>query len=469
MKELNTMKSRIIAFSVACLILASAFAVTILAGDVELPKINRMTLDNGLEVLALEHHEQPVIAMRLVLRGGMSYDTPEKAGLANFTAGLLRQGTATRDANQISEEIDFVGGSLAAGADLDATFATCGVLTKHLAVGIDLLSDIVIYPTFADDEVERLRKQIISAIMQSKDDPNSLVSEMYGRKLFGDHPYGFPSLGDLETAPEITRDDIVAFHEKYYMPNNSFLIIVGDIKPKEIFTMVEEKFSAWEKGVIPELNLPEPPAVNGYSVILINKPDATQSNIKFGHLGISRSNPDIFAVRVMNYILGGGGFVSRLMKDIRSEQGLTYDVNSQFAYKRDVGDFTVTTFTKNENTTDAIKSVIGLLKDICSNGLTEVEVDECHSFYSGYFPLVFETPSQIARQLQTAELYNLGEEYLTTYISNINGVDVKEASEAAKKYIDPDNMLFVVVGKAEEIQAGLEEIGPVTVYELSDL
>jgi zinc protease len=463
------MKCRIITLSAACLILASAFVVTVLAGDVDLPKINRMTLDNGLEVLALEHHEQPVVAMRLVMRGGMSYDTPDKAGLANFTAGLLRQGTTTRDANQISEEIDFVGGSLSAGADLDATYATCRVLTKHTAVGIDLLADIVINPTFAEDEVERLRKQIIAGIMQSKDDPNSVVSEMYDKKLFGDHPYGLPSVGNLETATEITRDDIVAFHEKYYMPNNSFLIIVGDIKPKEIFTMVKEKFSTWEKGVIPELNLPEPPAVNGYSIILINKPDATQSNIKFGHLGVSRSNPDIFAVRVMNYIVGGGGFVSRLVKDIRAEQGLTYDINSQFAYNRDIGDFTVTTYTKNESTADAIKSTIDLLKEVRSNGLTEKEVDECHSFYSGYFPLVFETPSQIALQLQTAELYNLGEKYLTTYISNINGVDVKKASEAARKYIDPDNMLFVVVGKAEEIQAGLEEIGPVTVYELSDL
>jgi zinc protease len=171
----------------------------------------------------------------------------------------------------------------------------------------------------------------------------------------------------------------------------------------------------------------------------------------------------------MNYIVGGGGFVSRLVKDIRAEQGLTYDINSQFAYNRDIGDFTVTTYTKNESTADAIKSTIDLLKEVRSNGLTEKEVDECHSFYSGYFPLVFETPSQIALQLQTAELYNLGEKYLTTYISNINGVDVKKASEAARKYIDPDNMLFVVVGKAEEIQAGLEEIGPVTVYELSDL
>ena len=469
MEELRTMKCRIITVSTACLILASVVAATVFAGDVDLPKINRMTLDNGLEVLTLEHHEQPVVAMRLVLRGGMSYDTPDKAGLANFTAGLLRQGTTTRDANQISEEIDFVGGSLSAGAGLDATFATCGVLTRHTAVGIDLLADIVINPTFAEDEVERLRKQIIAGIMQSKDDPNSVVSEMYDKKLFGDHPYGLPSVGDLETATEITRDDIVAFHDKYYMPNNSFLIIVGDIEPKEIFGMVEEKFSVWEKGVIPELNLPEPPAVNGYSIILINKPDATQSNIKFGHLGVNRSNPDIFAVRVMNYIVGGGGFASRLMKDIRAEQGLTYDIGTQFGYNRDISNFTVTTYTKNETTAEAIKSTIDLLKNVCSNGLTEKEVDECHSFYSGYFPLVFETPSQIALQLQTAILYNLGEKYLTSYISNINGIDVNKAGEAAKKYIDPDNMLFVIVGKAEDIQAGLEEIGPVTVYELSDL
>jgi zinc protease len=171
----------------------------------------------------------------------------------------------------------------------------------------------------------------------------------------------------------------------------------------------------------------------------------------------------------MNYVVGGGGFSCRLMKDIRAEQGLTYDIDSRFAYNRDIGDFTITTFTKNESTSDAIVSTIELLKDVLSDGLTETEVGDCQSFYSGYFPLVFETPAQIARQLQIAELYDLGEDYLTEYISNINKVDVKEANDAAKKYIDPDNMLFVVVGKAEDIKTGLEEIGQVTVYELSDL
>ncbi|MFH1891500.1 MAG: pitrilysin family protein [Candidatus Zixiibacteriota bacterium] len=314
--------------TVVALLVAAVFilASSALAGDVKLPKINRKTLDNGLEIIALEQHEQPVVSMRLVIRGGQSFDTADKAGLANFTASLLRQGTTTRDANQISEEIDFVGGSLAAGAGLDETNANCEVLSKHLAVGFDLLSDMVINPTFADDEVERIRNQTISAIMRSKDDPNSIAAEMFNKQIFGDHPYALPAMGTEESMSMLTRDDVVAFHQKYYIPNNSFLIIVGDIKPDEVFKMASVKFGPWQKGTVPEMNFPAPPTISGYKIVLIDKPDATQSNIVFGHLGINRSNPDIFAVRVMNYIVGGGGFVSRLMKDIRAEQGLTcYD------------------------------------------------------------------------------------------------------------------------------------------------
>lgn len=469
MEELKAMKNTVLTFSIAFLSAVCLVTSAVQAGNIEMPEINRMTLDNGLEVLALEHHEQPVVSMRLVIRGGGSFDTADKAGLANLTASLLREGTTTRDASQIAEEIDFVGGTLGAGAGTDATFANCNVLSKHLEVGIDLLADIAVNPTFAEEEIDRVRKQTIAAIMQSKDDPNVIVAEMYDKELFGDHPYALPSMGTLESISEITRDDIVAFHSSYYIPNNSFLIVVGDIDPNGLFAMAKEKFGSWKSGTIQEMTFPEPPSVEGYKIVLINKPDATQSNIQFGHLGINRSNPDIFAVRVMNYIVGGGGFVSRLMKDIRSEQGLTYDINSAFAYNRDIGDFTVTTYTGNENTAGAIKSTIALLKDVCTNGLSDLEVEECHAFYSGFFPLAFETPSQIAQQLQIVELYNLGEEYLSNYISSINSIDTQKASDAAKKYIDPDNLLFVVVGKADEIQADLEEIGPVVVFELYDL
>ena len=450
-------------------VVTSIFCAAAWAGDVKLPKINRKTLDNGLKVLVIEHHEQPIVSLRLAIVGGRSFDTTEKAGLASLTAGLLRKGTTMRNAEQISDEIDFVGGSLGAAAGLDATYVVCWTLTKHLETGVDLLADIVINPAFTDDEIERLRNQTIANIIRSKDDPSSVAANIYNKTIFGNHPYGLPSSGTEKTVSMITRDDVTAFHKKYYIPNNSFLIVVGDVKPKDIFKLVEQKFGSWEKGAVSEMKFPDPPKIKGYKIILIDKPDATQSNIKFGHLGINRTNPDIFAVRVMNYILGGSGFASRLMKNIRAEQGLTYDIRSWFSLNRDVGDFTVTTFTKNESSADAINSTIRLLKEIQTDGVTEDEINECHSFYSGYFPLVFETPAQIGQQVQIAELYHLGDKYLTNFISYINSVDSVKASDAAKKYLDPDNMIFVVVGKADDIKADLEKIGPVTIYKLSEL
>ena len=339
-----------------------AFATqTVTAAKLALPPMAEKTLPNGLKIIVAENHEQPVVSMRLLIKVGSSLDPADKAGLANLTAGLLRKGTATRDANKISQEIDFIGGSLGAGSDLDASYATSEVLTKHFDKGLDLLSDIVLNPAFAAAEIERLRKQTIGALMQSKDDPNSIVDEQYKKYLFGDHPYGKPESGTIESVSSLTRDDIVGFWQKNYIPNNSVLFVVGDVKPEEVFPKIEASLGAWKQGAPPDMKFAAAKPASGIKVILINKPDATQSSVKIGNLGIDRYNPDIFNCRVMNYILGGGGFVSRMMTEIRQKRGLTYDINTQFSYNRFPGEFTITTYTRNDSTARASPASVGPL------------------------------------------------------------------------------------------------------------
>ncbi len=456
--------------------LTSILALILLAGGVVmaaeqivLPPINTKVLDNGLKIVTIENHEQPVISISLMVKSGSAMDPADKAGLASLTADLLRRGTTTRSANDVSAAIDYVGGTLGAGSDLDASYVRSSVLTKHFDVGLDLLSDVVLNPTFPEEEVERQRKQLIAGLMAQKDDPNAIVNEQYALHLFGKHPYGKPQGGTIESVSEITVDDLKNFWQVNYVPNNSVLFVAGDVKPKEIFDKVSKKFGGWKKGEIPGHDFPSPPMRDGMSIVLINKPDATQSSIKIGHLGVDRYNPDLFSIRVMNYILGGGGFVSRLMSEVREDRGLTYDIRSQFTYNRYPGEFTVTTFTNTDSTAKAIIAAIEQIKKLRSEGVTQEELSETISFYEGYFPRIFETPRQVTDQMETVELYGLDQNYLTDYLKNVAAVTTDAARKAAEDYIHPERFLIVVVGQADAIRESLNQIAPVVEYELVDL
>ncbi len=433
------------------------------AQEIKLPPIERTTLDNGLKVIIIEHHELPVVAFRLVFRSGSACDPVDKAGLADLTAGLLRKGTKTRTATQIAEEIDFVGGSLGAGSDADATYATCQVLAKHFEVGLSLLSDIILNPTFKEDEIERLKKQTLAAIMQQKQSPDNVADEKFNEFLFGDHPYGRPSEGTEKSVPAITREDIVDFHRTYYVPNNAILAVVGDVKPKEALKKVKSALARWAGGEVPPPVVTEPPAVEGYQILLVDKPDLTQTYICMGHLGVEKKHPDYFPIKVMNYILGGGGFASRMMEQVRSKRGLTYGINCSFDAKKLGGAYQVSTFTQNDSTAAAISAIIQEITKIRTTGVTDKELEETKSFYNGYFPLQFETPSQIATQILDVELYDLGQDYLKDYRKNISAVSKEDVLRVARQYLHPDNLKLVVVSKADQVKASLEQMGSLKV------
>ncbi len=463
--EMKNFKSKLIYFFILSFLLfsISGSLTTATAQEIKLPPIKKTTLDNGLKVIIIEHRELPVVAFRLVLKSGSACDPSGKAGLANLTAGLLRKGTKTRSATQIAEEIDFVGGSWGGGAGLDATFGTCQVLAKYFDVGLDLLSDIILNPTFKEEEIERLVKQTLAGIKQQKDDPESVAEEKFREFVFGDHPYGQPSEGTEESIIAITREDIVNFHKKYYVPNNAILAVVGDVKSDEAIKKVKAKFSQWSGAKVIPPSFIEPPPIKGHQILLVDKPDLTQTYIKVGHLGIERKNPDYFAVRVMNYILGGGGFASRLMEEVRAKRGLTYGIHSSFDRYKLRGAFEVTTFTRNDSTAAAISATIDQIKRIRAEEVTDKELEDTKSFYNGYFPLQFETPQQIATQILNVELYDLGEDYIKNFRKNIKAVTKEDVMRVAQKYLDPDNLKLVVVSKADDVKSSLESLGSVEV------
>jgi zinc protease len=454
-----------IIFSILALVCATA-----VAGDIKLPPVTETSLGNGLEVIVIENHELPVVYLKMVLSAGSLYDPSGREGLSNFMATMLRKGTEKRTAVQIADEMDFVGGSLDGSADRDAIYIESGVLVRHFGIALDLISDVVLNPAFSDDEIERLRKKTISEIVQSKDNPSRVCSRAFDAELFGSHPYGHPVEGTVESLESIERDDVVDFYNTYCRPNNSFLVIAGDIEPGEAISRVSEVFDAWKRGSIPALNLTSPAAPDGIRTLLIDKPDATQTYIRFGNFGITRQSDDYYSFLVMNYILGSGvSFVNRLMQQVRDEAGLTYDIRTVNEFNMLPGAFFCNTFTENDSTLKAINAALRIMKDMAENQVSAEEYENAVSFYTGYYPTTLETPSQVAREIIKVKLYGLPVSYIDDFTKNIRKVKKADIMDVARKMIETDDLVFVVVSKAGDVEEDLKTLGPVTVRHIDEL
>jgi len=449
---------------VITILTALVLSATLLAqapDEIKLPPIHKQILDNGLQVVVVEHPEVPVVTFMLVVKSGGMQDPLDKAGLANFTANLLRQGTKTKTATQISEEIDFIGGSLGAGADYDYLSASCTVLKKYFDTGLDLLSEVVLNPVFTEEEIERLRSRRIAEIKRALDDPETVADWKFQEFLFGHNPLAFPLAGTEKTVSSITRQEIVDFHRNYFVPNNTILAVVGDVKLNEALPKVKKIFGSWKKQNLSTPTYAQPEPVKGYKIMLVDKPDLTQAYIQFGHLGLKRNTPDYFPIRIMNYILGGGGFSSRMVQEIRAKRGLTYGIGCTFAHQKEGGSYEVSTFTRNDSTLAAIQASLEEIKKIRAEKVSPQELEDAKNFYSGYFPFRFETPLQIAGQIIDLELYGLGDDYIKNYRRNIKKITADDVLRVAQSYLDPNNMKFVVVSKAEDVKAKLETLGSV--------
>lgn len=409
----------------------------------------RLQLSNGLTLLLLERHALPIVNVEVLIKAGSSKDTKGKEGLANLTAEMLTEGTEKRSASQISEEIDFVGGSLSTTGDTDYSRVNLIILKKDVEVGFNLLSDILINPVFKEKEFERVKNEVLSSLIQQKDEPGTIAEKAFEKLLFDDHPYNHPPQGLEESLPEITRDDIVSFHKKYYIPNNAIIAVVGDVTEKEVLSLLERYLGKWGKKILPKEEMSPTPRLSKRTVSLIEK-DITQANIHLGHIGISRSNPDFYAVYVMNYILGGGGFSSRLMREIRDNQGLAYSIYSSLDSRLYTGAFKVVMQTKNENSNRAIEGILKELERIRSEPVSDKELAEAKSYLMGSFPLRFDTNKKVVSQLTYVEYYSLGLNYFKEFPKKIEAVTKEDVLSAARKYIDPARYILVIVADQEK-------------------
>lgn len=410
---------------------------------------DREVLKSGLVLLHSEKTGLPIVKVVVAIKAGSFLDPPARAGLSNLTADLLSEGTAKRTPGQIKEEIEFVGGRLSVSGGRDYVTASVTVLKKDAKLAFDLLSDIIVNPAFRRSEIDRWKAITKSSIIRRKEDPGTVASEAFLKAVYGGHPYGRPVEGTEEAINAITRRDIVDFHGSFYVPNNAIMAVVGDISLTRTKSLINRYFSNWHRKDLPGVTVKAPRPLNGPTLIRINK-DITQANIVFGHLGIKRDNPDYYAVSVMNYILGGGGFASRLMDNIRDNRGLSYDVNSRFSAGRYAGSFQVELQTKNTSANAAIGEIFRELKRMRTEPVADRELSDAKSYLTGSFPLRIDSIDKTAAFLIALEFYGLGLDYMGRYNDLINAVTKEDILRVARLYLHPKDYVLAVVGDMKE-------------------
>ena len=425
---------------------------------VQLPDIQKATLSNGLNVWLVEHHELPLVAFNLVIQAGADHDPLKMPGLASITADVIDEGTKTRDALEISDELQSIGADLRVQSSQDGTFMSLGTLTKHLDLALSVYTDVLMNPAFPEKEFDRIKKQRITALLQQKDQPAMIASLAFNHILYGpDHPYGNNQTGTEASLNSMTREDLQKFYSSFYRPNNATLIIVGDVTLKDMAKRLEQSLAGWKGAAIPAVAIPAASAPDQRRVYLIDKPGAAQSEIRIGYPALARNTPDFFPVTLMSRILGGQ-FTSRLNLNLREKHGYTYGARCGFSFNKQPGPFTASAGVTTAKTDSSLREFFYEIDRMQSDGATLEELEFVKKGFSGAFALSFETPAQIAGALQNIVLYKLPEDYYARYLESIDKVSLADVNRVAKKYLDSSRMAAVVVGDLKVIQADVKKL-----------
>ncbi|HKE03712.1 MAG TPA: pitrilysin family protein [Blastocatellia bacterium] len=428
-------------------------------GALKLPPYKKVRLKNGMSLLLMEQRKIPLVSFSFIVRTGSTADPAGREGAASLIAELLRKGTKTRSADQLSAELDFIGGQLSVSAALDYTSGRAEFLKKDLSKGLDLLADAMLNPTFSQDEVTKLLKQRLDGVRAAKDQAQGVINSYFNAYLFGNHPYGRPTGGDEKSLAAITREDVVKFYEACYTPSNTILAAAGDFNTAEMERILAEKFGGWTPKNAPPVNLPEPPPPQGKRLLLVDKPDSTQTFYQIGALGIARTNPDRVYIRVVNTLFGGR-FTSMLNDALRVSSGLTYGAGSSFSENRARGPFVIGTYTRNATTEKAIDLTLDILKRLHEQGVSEADLKSAKAYIKGQFPPQIETTDQLAAQIAQLEFYGLDEREINNLNAKIDAMTLDDARRVIKQYFPLDNLVFVLIGKASEIESVAKKYAP---------
>jgi zinc protease len=425
--------------------------------SLSLPLIQKVTLSNGIPVIIIEKHNVPILEMRLVTNAGSIMETPDKIGLATMTASMLKEGAGDKSSLELADAIDYLGASIYAFAGSHTAVISLHTPISKFDKAFDLFADIALRPTFPVNELERLRKERLTSLMQMYDQPNLIAMYAAAQFVFGSmHPYGRAAIGTEKTIKSFTVDDVKKFYTKYFNASNAVFIVAGDVNKDDIVVKLEKAFGNWRKGEATTLKVPIADQVKGRTVYLIDKPDAPQSVIRISRVGVERTNPDYFPIVVMNTILGGS-FSSRLNLNLREKHGYTYGASSGFDMRPVPGAFSASSSVQTAVTDKAVTEFMNELKGI-SDPVSDQELTRAKNYLALSYPGEFETVAQIANQLGEMQIYNLPDTYFNTYIKNVLAVTKADVQRVAKKYIDPKNLAIIIVGDRKNIEKGLSDL-----------
>ena len=435
---------------------------------VSLPPIITRQLANGLKLMIVEQHELPLADFVLLVGSGGTADPASKTGVANLTAQMLREGTTTRKSLDIADQTSFLGISLFPQASWESTTLSLHTPTAQIDSALALFADVALHPSFPANEFDRIKKNRLTELLQLRDQGPAIANIAFPAIVYGpSHPYGAPLIGTEASVTGLSTADLQSYYQANFKPNNSTLIIVGDVNPAQIEQKINSLFGSWQRGDIAQLNYSEPPKSSATTIYLIDKPGAAQSSFRIGAVGVPRSTQDYFALTVMNTILGGS-FTSRLNQNLREAKGYTYGAGSRFDMRRAAGPFTASAEIVSAKSDSALIEFMKELNNIRQT-VPPDELSRAKRYLQLQLPENFETTQQIAAALVPVALYGLPLDYYNNYVQNIERITQADVARVAQQYINPSSLAIVIVGDRKTIEQALKStnVGPITVRSIS--
>ncbi len=422
-----------------------------------LPAIRKVTLSNGIPVVVMEKRSVPLVQMNLTFRAGAALEPADKIGLASMTAAMLREGAGGRNSLELADAIDYLGATVNTVADTQSLSVSLHTPLSKLDAAFALFADIVLRPAFPAGELERLRKERLTTLVQWYDQPTMVASVAAGKYVFGEaHPYGRSAIGRESTLRALTAEDVQGFYGRHCHAGNAFFVVVGDIAASEMAARLEKAFGGWKKGESVPVRIPTAPQVSGSTVYLIDKANAPQSVIRIARVGADRLTRDYFPLLVANTILGGS-FSSRLNNNLREQHGYTYGAGSSFDMRISAGAFTASSSVQTAVTDKALAEFFREFRRM-AEPVPEAELSRAKNYLALGYPGDFETVAEVAGRLGEMVYYGLPDEYFQRYIPDVLAVSQEDVQRVARQYIDPAHIAVILVGDRKAVQKGLEEL-----------
>ena len=428
------------------------------APQLTLPPIQKRTLSNGLNVWIVEAHKVPLVQVNLLVQAGSGDDPSGKFGLASLTAAMLDEGAGTRTALQIADAAEFLGADLGTSSSFDASAVRLNVPSARLAAALPIMADVALRPSFPQAELDRLRQERLTALLQARDDGAQVAPMAFARVVFGGtHRYGTSAMGTTSTLKAFTTSDVRSFHSSMYQPSAATLVVVGDVSANTVLPLLEKYFGGWKAGGgAARSPVAAAPQLTQAQVTIVDMPGAEQSQVRIGWVGVPRSSPDYFTLQVLNTILGGS-FTSRLNQNLREKNQYTYGASSRFDMRLSAGPFFAGAGIQTDKTTDALREFFNELNAI-ARPVSPEELTKAKNYVALGFPSEFETIQDLASHIEEMIVYKLPDNYFERYVANIQAVTAAAVQKAAATYVQPGRFAVVIAGDRKAIETGVQSL-----------